>query len=421
MRRDSNFKLNKCIVNINGTGVSIGISDLLQVRYVEDITKASSQLWITAQDSADAKMSEVFGMETVLFEFQDNNKNVISLAMMVYEVTDREIIGGTKMKATLKCCSPDIINSTSILISSQFENKNVSDIVTEDLITKILKSSVPIASKDKAVNKITFVGNKWPVFKVIEWLGGRAIYADKSGKSATAGFLFYQTKSGYHWRAMDSLVKQEAKFNVKVGIDLSEDQKDSDPSLIDVSDIVVKTSSDVLKGLNYGSFSSRVTTFDIGTQKVSDFDFDAYSVYNEIPRLNQGTLPQSYSEMKGKPSRIMTKVINSKLFNAGDYTKDIPKILSQSAFRTKMFFNKEVRFEFVGDFLIEVGDVVSLENYVGRDRQKDPSNSGKYIVGKVVREYISNGEKMTTQVTLYNDSLGTGQETQTNSVSSLLN
>ena len=113
--------------------------------------------------------------------------------------------------------------------------------------------------------------------------------------------------------------------------------------------------------------------------------------------------------------------MNSKLYNAGEYTKDLTKILSQASFRNKMFYNKEVEAEFIGNQTIEVGDVVELENYIGRSREKDPVNSGKYIVGKILREYNTTDSNMKTRLTLYNDSLGTGTETSTNNaVSGLL-
>ena len=84
----------------------------------------------------------------------------------------------------------------------------------------------------------------------------------------------------------------------------------------------------------------------------------------------------------------MTKVLNSKLYNAGEYTKTLQKFCLRHLSGTKCSTTKEVEAEFIGDQTIEVGDVVELENYVGKNREKDPVNSGKYIVGKVFRVYI---------------------------------
>ena len=402
MKEEGNFKLNELVIKVQGKPFKVSPNNLLNLRYAEDIRRSSIHLEVTLTDSEDALMSKVFGMEPISISFSDAKDNVIDLSMIVYEVTNREIVGGKQMKATLRCCNEDVTNAAGILISSQFEDKNITDIV-KDLLSKSLNSKIPVIKTDQCINKFTFVTNYWNPIKIIQWLTDKAIFAESSGKSATAGFVFFETQRGYHWRALDSLVKDKPKYQLKMGVDL-DPEKAAEGSIIELSDL------------------SRATVFDIGNQEVKDFDFNAYELYNDIPKLNEGKIPESYANLdKNSPTRIMTKVLNSKLYNAGEYTKDLTKILSQASFRNKMFYNKEVEAEFIGDQTIEVGDVVELENYVGKNREKDPVNSGKYIVGKVFREYTSSDSKMKTRLTLYNDSLGTGKETSTNnSVSGLL-
>ena len=420
MKEEGNFKLKSLIIEVGGTPRSVSPNNLLNVRYTEDIRRSSIHLEVTLTDSEDGLMSKVFGMEPIFISFADKKDNTIELQMVVYEVTNREIVGGKQMKATLRCCNEDVTNAAGILISQQFEDKNISNIVG-DLLSKTLNSRIPVVKKDQSINKFTFVTNYWNPIKIIQWLTDKAIYAESSGKSATAGFVFFETQRGYHWRALDSLVKGKAKYKLVMGTEIDPDRLDKG-DLIELSNINVNETSNVLQGLNYGSYSSRATIFDIGNQEVKDFDFNAYELYNGIPKLNQGKIPESYKNLdKNSPTRIMTKVMNSKLYNAGEYTKDLTKILSQASFRNKMFYNKEVEAEFIGDQTIEVGDVVELENYIGRSREKDPVNSGKYIVGKILREYNTTDSNMKTRLTLYNDSLGTGTETSTNNaVSGLL-
>ena len=415
-----NFKLNSLTIVIDGEEVPVSPNNVLALRYVEDIRRASVHLDITLTDSEGGELSKIFGNELIGVEFEDHKGNVIALDLIVYQVANREIVGGKQSKGTLKCCNRDITNSAGLLISSQYEDKNITEIV-EGLLKEPLVSQIPVVKMDKCINKITFATNYWNPIKIIQWLTDKAIYAESSGKSATAGFVFFETRRGYHWRALDSLVKDKPRYQLKMGVEVEPEDLDAG-TLIELSNINVKETSNVLQGFNYGSYVSRVTTFDIGTQSVDDFDFSAKDLYNDIPKLNEGELPRSYDAMSTKtPTRIMTKVMNSKLYNAGEYTKDLTKILSQASFRNKMFYNKEVEAEFIGDQTIEVGDVVELENYIGRSREKDPVNSGKYIVGKILREYNTTDSNMKTRLTLYNDSLGTGTETSTNNaVSGLL-
>ena len=418
MENQNNFKLDLLNVIVQNQAVSFTINHLRDLKYTEDIGKASVDVEITLTDSQTGVLSNMFGMENAVLQFSDTKGNTIAVSLVVYEIKNRDVVDGKQTTATLRCCNPDITASAGILISTQFENKNISDIVS-DLLKKVLITRIPIIESDKAVNNITFVTNYWTPINIIKWLADKAIYSSKSGKSATAGFLFYQNKEGYNWRGMDSLVKDEPRFEFVCGVDLTDKQREAG-DVIEVDNISVKETSNILKGFNYGSYTSKVTVFDIGTQSVQDFDFNAYNLYKDIPKLNSGELPESYANMDKKPTRIMTKVMNSKLFNAGEYTKDLTKILSQASFRNTMFFNKSVEVQYVGDFQLKVGDVVTLKNYIGRERKLDTVNSGKYIVGKIQRHYISATSSMSTKVTLYNDSLGTDQDARTSSLLSPL-
>ena len=84
------------------------------------------------------------------------------------------------------------------------------------------------------------------------------------------------------------MVKDKPKYQLKMGIDL--DPEKATKVIIELSNINVKETSNVLQGLNYGSYSSRATVFDIGNQEVKDFDFNAYELYNDIPKLNDGKI-----------------------------------------------------------------------------------------------------------------------------------
>ena len=63
--------------------------------------------------------------------------------------------------------------------------------------------------------------------------------------------------------------------------------------------------------------------------------------------------------------------------------------------------------ELVSDYSLEIGEVVQLDIYKGgRDREQDYANSGKYVIGKVERTFLSSQDKMTSKLTLYTDSNG---------------
>ena len=61
----------------------------------------------------------------------------------------------------------------------------------------------------------------------------------------------------------------------------------------------------------------------------------------------------------------------------------------------------------MGDLSHKVGNVVELQSYKGgRDTKLDTQNSGKYVVGRVEREWKTSSDQMQTKLTLYTDSPG---------------
>jgi hypothetical protein len=403
----ANFKLGYLNITIGGETKTFGDSHLLALTYHEDITLSNLRMSVTLTDTESGVLSQVFGFEPVqikFFDSQDSKEaNFVELNLVVYCVTDKMIIGGNKSKATLHLVSPDFVNNAAAKLSVPIKNKTPTEVV-EYLLRTVLKTQFPLDA-DTSSNRLSFITNFWNPFTIINFMSDKALYTEKSGKSATAGFLFYETQTGYNWKAIDNLVKQEPKFRVVVGGDFSEEELQADKSLIQIDRINATETSDVLQGLNYGSYSARLITYDIGSRKVVDETYKAVDLYKDIPKLNESELPDYYSAVAA-PTRIMTKALDSTLFLEGSYTKDANRLAFQSAFRGKMLFNKKVEFEYQGRMDAEIGDVVLLASYSGRDRILNVQDSGKYLIGKVDREWRTGRGTLVTKLTLYSDSLG---------------
>ena len=171
----------------------------------------------------------------------------------------------------------------------------------------------------------------------------------------------------------------------------------------------VTSSADILKGLNIGSYSSTVMTLDMKDLKYTEYPFNINEYYKNVPKLNtDATLPAYYEGFKkgSAATRIMSKIVDTALFTAGTYSKDFTKQVSQSALREKLFYNKMVEIDYIGEINLAVGDVVRLETFKGRDKELDTQNSGKYVIGRVEREFTSSRDSMSTKLTLFTDSPG---------------
>ena len=86
------------------------------------------------------------------------------------------------------------------------------------------------------------------------------------------------------------------------------------------------------------------------------------------------------------------------------------KQLSQSSLREKLFYAKSAEVEYIGTNELTVGDVVEVLAFKGKDRETDYDNSGKYVIGRVEKQFLSQDDKMSTRLILYTDSPGSFPE-----------
>ena len=91
--------------------------------------------------------------------------------------------------------------------SKKYKTSSTIDASVTDILKNYLKTE-KIGTIDKTQNKYGFIGNLRKPFTVLVWLASKGVPAEISG-DATAGFVFYQTKEGFQFRSIDSLISQK--------------------------------------------------------------------------------------------------------------------------------------------------------------------------------------------------------------------
>ena len=407
----SNFQLVNFFI---GDYPPIGVNQVLYVKYTEDMRQATTTMEVQITDSSTGFLSELQGMEPVFIRIADSeNKTEVGGSFVVYDIQDRRNIGG-KSSAVLMLCTPDFINNAANKISRRFGKGmgiKIHDIVKNEILINLMKvDEKRLTNFQPCVNSCSFVSPYWNPFTAIRWLAAKAIPAPKgSGPAATAGYAFYQTRSGYNFESYDKFASKEPVARMVVGHNPDEMEDDSDLGIIPLNQLTVESSVDLLKGLNLGSYSSNVMTLDLKDMKFEQHPFNINKYYKDVSVMNSRVTPEFYSgfDTNQTYTRIMSKISDSALFSEGTYTQDFTKQLSQSSLREKLFYNKKVVVEFISDYFLEIGEVVQLDVYKGTsDREKDYSVSGKYVIGKVERTFKTSQDKMTSRLTLYTDSDG---------------
>ena len=395
----------------------IGVNQVLYVKYTEDIMSATMLMEVQVTDTESGFISELTGMENVFIRIGDSEgATEIGGDFVIYDIQDRRNIGG-KSSAVLMMCRVDFLNNAANKISRRFGKgmgKKIDQVVKEEILIGLVGVSEDrLLNFEPCVNSFSFVSPYWNPFTAIRWLATKAIPASKgSGPAATAGYAFYETRSGYNFVSYDSFASKQPVIRMVVGHEGGELEDEEDTGIIALDKLTVETSVDLLKGLNLGSYSSNVMTLDIKDMKFEQHPFSINKYYQDVSVMNSRRVPEFYKgfDTNVTYTRIMSKLSDSALFTEGTYTQGFTKQLSQSSLREKLFYGKKVIVELIADYALEIGEVVQLDIYKGgRDREQDFANSGKYVIGKVERTFKSSQDKMTTKLTLYTDS--DGQET----------
>ena len=383
-------------------------NNLLELHYIEDITKSNVLIILKLNDSSSSVLSNIQGMEPIDISWTDTYDNVITYSMIIYDVKDRMVIDGKKSQATLYCVSVDAVKNSAKKISRRFGKGGGK--FTHELVTELMKTEIKTdktVDVDESATKLSFVSPYWDPYTIISWLAWRSILQDGSGKKS-AGYLFYEDRRGYHFRAMDSLVEEPTARDIKVNFSAD----DLDEDTIAVDGFTVTGASDIFRGLNLGSYASTTFTLDMKDFKYEEVPFFINDFYSSMKKLNPtAELPEFFrrfggTELGGAPTRIMSKVMDTAMYTEGTYTQDLTRQLSQSMIRNQLFFSQSATFQYEGKMDLYIGDVVMVTKYDAKSGEINVEDSGRYIIGKIYRQFLTERDTMSTQVTLYRDSVG---------------
>ena len=263
---------------------------------------------------------------------------------------------------------------------------------------------------EKTENKFSFISPYWSPYTIIKWLCAKGIPEKKKGtKAASAGYCFFQNKRGYNFLSYDYFSRQDPIKKLVVGHQPKEGEEEDDKDIIPIDKLDITSNFDVLKGLNVGSFNSMVMTLDVKDMHYVEHPFNITKYYKDVPLMNDNFVAPDYYKKFDRDNahtRIMSKIMDTALFTEGTMTKGMTKQLSQASLREKLFYNKAAEVEYIGTNELTVGDVVEVLTFKGKDKVLDYENSGKYVIGRVEKQFLSSGDMMSTKLTLYTDSPG---------------
>ena len=314
-----------------------------------------------------------------------------------------------------------------------------------DNVQKILRDVLNVTTDidiDNTSAPYNFIGNDRKPFYVCTWLASKSIpevtsEGGTSGKGRAAGYLFFQTRDGYHFKSIDKIFSGTAKkkyiFNNSTSIP---DKYDAKILTYDINSDV-----DVGKNLMMGMYNNRSIFFDplAFNYEVRSFpkaevpQVEGDIVVDEIPTEDQylEKTQNAAEEPVGKlipdefrqsPTRFMSFITDNGVMPSGidsqeqlntwssEKTKDnydFKNTASQSIMRYSQLFTVKTEITIPGDFTIKAGDVIQCDfpDLSGSEvKGVNTETKGIYMVASVCHRITPTSSN--TSLSLVRDSFG---------------
>ena len=335
----------------------------------------------------------------------------------VGSITDVIIDSGREL-FTLNLISREAITNETIRVGKKFpSSQKISDSVGD--ICKNYLSSDKLYDVDETQNPYGFYGNMRKPFTVLTMLASKSVPGNVSGKDATAGYFFFETKQGFRFKSIDSLIRTPPypeKYVYAPGI------IDTDDTTKDFKILEFKTTrnQNLIENLERGAYCSNRTylnplTFEYTptTQKI--FKLEDYS--GKIENLGEDidvVLPSLSANdnrtLASVPSRYICGILDigttdTKVSQVGN--ADPAKIHSQAMMRYNTLFTQILTMTIPLNTNLTAGDILNCEfPRIDQQERKEPDEvqSGLYLVKKLTHFFDSKGSY--TKLQLVRDTNG---------------
>ena len=384
----------------------------------------------------------IVGTETCKVIIEDNNENEIELELFINKVTP--IQETSKINTVnLELVSKEFILNEKIRVNTRFDGK------VSDHITKIIQDLPDYFDTDKEIdiektdNNYNFIGNNKKPFYVLNTLSKKSVPDGKLGKSA--GFFFWETSEGFHFKSIDTLLDSE-KNPIKKAI-LFDNTFDEDgasiPPAYDMKALEYKEDNrvNIKDKMLLGAYSTKIITFDPYS---CEYKVTTRTVKDEATRVSGTSTPEDEGSEKnlttgGEELPVLNPIFDreglDKEYSRTTYyvndTGTLPsgsglgedqqqldkskdpnfvqsQIVNQSIRRYNQFYASQVTITIPGDFSLHAGDSLFVDApAVTADKSKGEVNhrtGGLYIITDLCHYVSSDGTY--TKLNLVRDSFG---------------
>ena len=370
----------------------------------------------------DGKLQSIYnglplrGGERVVIKVASNSNNNIGLDFSkkpsdyfyVASVTNVLIDEGTET-FTLNLVSKEAITNETVRVGKKFPtSQKISDSV-KDILKNYLKVD-KIDGVEETQNPYGFIGNMKKPFTILTWLASKSVSGEsKSSEDSSAGYVFYETKKGFSFKSIDSLMEQKPykkTFKFTPGVISSNDSK-KDFKILRYN---IDRNQDLIGKLERGAYSSYRYYINPVSFKpiINVFKSDDYIGKTSNLGDKEVSLPKidknSDRTLGDLPTRIFVGMLdvgtvekdasNKGWNNSVERNADPAKIHAQSMMRYNQIFTQVVEIQIPLNTNLNAGSVVRCEFpqlATTKRKETDPETSGLYMIKELAHYFDGKG------------------------------
>ena len=362
----------------------------------------------------------ITGSEKVVIKIKDYQKTELELELYVNQV--RNINKSTlEADTALDLSSIEYMRNEQVRLETCFKGK-ISEHVRKILKDKkLLNTKKGIFIEKTALKNYNFIGNKNKPFYSINELCTKAVPNTPQSGGNTAGFLFFETYTGYHFKSIDKLMSQRNKLSIIY----TGTPGDKIPSGYNVKAFEFEEDNviNVQQKLMMGGFSTGCITFN---QRNCDFTINylksseqqkyyelggaGLNVWNDELTEDIGFEDASRFTFLAKDEGSLPdgKSTDQQIEQSDEPNFDASRIFNQAIMRYNTLFASTNTVTIPGDFSLHAGDIVFIDSPSlkadPKTNEVDKQTGGKYLVVDLVHLLTPNGTW--TKMNVVRDSFG---------------
>jgi hypothetical protein len=321
----------------------------------------------------------------------------------IYKTTDRRPSTDSGQIYVLHFCSDEMISSESHTISKAYKTTKIKDVVSDILLKELGVDPQRIANLEDTSGSFDLIIPAYRPFEAIQWVTARGYDQKKFC------YFFFENKNGFNLVSLQTLIKQKPYKKLKYELKNTENDPALNKDSIDNFNII--SDFDMITSISNGSFSSRLLSIDIFSQKFESLD------YSLLTAEEQGNLIN-----KHKPINSFKNSKDQTLFNspfsffrtylsindtASEKSNDIKFWMQPRAMHMSLLNHFRIQITVPGDIEMKAGDIVEYEFPVFESadaggKKFDKRRTGKYLVASVNHKF--NGDTYESIAELVSDS-----------------